>query len=205
MRSKSGGLLKEIIMLENILVQRNVKTKTKITIKSLISVSLIVLAVALPQLVHLVAGAQGGMVWLPMYLPVLIGGLLLGKWWGLGVGILAPIVSFLFTSLLGNPMPALARLPFMIAELSVFSLVSGLFSKKISKHSWLAIPAVLLAILAGRLSFLGLVYIFEGVSTLSVNLIWSQILSSCPGILLQLILVPAIIILLNKILNREEK
>ena len=63
-------------------------------------------------------------------------------------------------------------LPFMIAELSVFSLVSGLFSKKISIHSWLAIPAVLLAILAGRLSFLGLVYIFEGVSTLSVNLIW---------------------------------
>ena len=96
-------------------------------------------------------------------------------------------------------------LPFMIAELSVFSLVSGLFSKKISKHSWLAIPAVLLAILAGRLSFLGLVYIFEGVSTLSVNLIWGQILSSYPGILLQLILVPAIIILLNKILNREEK
>ena len=70
-------------MLESILTQRNVKTKTKIAIKSIVTVGIIALAVGLPQLVHLVAGAQGGMIWLPMYLPVLIGGCLLGKWWDL--------------------------------------------------------------------------------------------------------------------------
>ena len=48
-------------MLESILTQKNVKTKTKIAIKSIVTVGIIALAVGLPQLVHLVAGAQGGM------------------------------------------------------------------------------------------------------------------------------------------------
>ena len=85
-------------MLESILVKKQVKTKTKITIKTLISAGLIAMAVILPQIVHLVAGAQGGMVWLPMYLPILIGGALLGVKWGLGVAIVSPILSFLITS-----------------------------------------------------------------------------------------------------------
>lgn len=117
-------------MLESILTQRNVKTKTKIAIKSIVTVGIIALAVGLPQLVHLVAGAQGGMIWLPMYLPVLIGGCLLGKWWGLGIGIASPLTSFLITLAGGSPMPTLERLPFMVAELAVFGLVTGLFSKK---------------------------------------------------------------------------
>lgn len=121
-------------MIESILVSKNVQTKTKITIKTLISVGLIVLAVGLPQLVHLVAGAQGGMTWLPMYLPVLIGGCLLGTWWGLGIGIASPIISFLITYAAGSPMPALERLPFMVLELAVFAGVTGLFSKKIATN-----------------------------------------------------------------------
>jgi hypothetical protein len=61
-----------------------------------------------------------------MYLPVLLGGCLLGWRWALAVGVLSPVVSFLITSLAGAPMPALPRLPFMMAELAVFALVSGL-------------------------------------------------------------------------------
>lgn len=63
---------------------------------------------------------------------------------------LSPVVSFLITSAFGNPMPALARLPFMVAELAVFAAVSGMFSEKIVKNAWLAFPAVLLAQVAGR-------------------------------------------------------
>lgn len=192
-------------MLESILVKKQVKTKTKITIKTLISAGLIAMAVILPQIVHLVAGAQGGMVWLPMYLPILIGGALLGVKWGLGVAIVSPILSFLITSAISSPMPALSRLPFMIAELCVFALVSGMFSKAISKRTWMVIPAMLSAIVAGRLSFLALVAIFDSVSSLSVGLVYDQILMSWPGIILSLVLVPLIIFILNKLLNKESK
>ncbi len=63
-------------MIENILVRKNVSLKLKITVKSLISVGIVALAVILPQLVHLAAGQAGGVQWLPMYLPVLIGSML---------------------------------------------------------------------------------------------------------------------------------
>lgn len=132
-------------MVENVLTAKGLNVKIKISIKTAISVVLIAMAVGLPQLVHLAAGAQGGMQWLPMYLPVLLGGCLLGMWWGLGIGVLSPVVSFAITSAAGNPMPLAARLPFMIVELAVFAVISGLFSKKITQNKWLAFPAVLLA------------------------------------------------------------
>ena len=192
-------------MLENVLVQRNVKFKTKVTIKSLITFGLIVLAVGLPQLVHLVAGAQGVMTYLPMYLPVLIGGCLLGTWWGLGIGIASPIVSFLITFMTGNAMPTLERLPFMIVELAVFAFVAGLFSKKIASNMWMAFPAVLFAQFAGRLSFLALVAIFQGVLSFNASMVWSQIQMGLIGIVLQALIVPCIIMLLSYLLNRKKK
>ena len=192
-------------MLENVLVQRNVKFKTKVTIKSLITFGLIVLAVGLPQLVHLVAGSQGGMTYLPMYLPVLIGGCLLGTWWGLGIGIASPIVSFLITFASGNAMPTLERLPFMVVELAIFAFVAGLFSKKIDSNMWMAFPAVLFAQFAGRLSFLALVAIFQGVLSFNASMVWSQIQMGLIGIVLQALIVPCIIMLLSYLLNRKKK
>ena len=150
-------------MIENVLVRKNISLKVKITVKSLISVGIVAIAVILPQLIHLAAGQAGGIQWLPMYLPVLLGGCLLGWTWGLGLGIASPIVSFLITLTTGNPMPAAARLPFMIVELAVFAAVSGLFSKKISTNGWMAFPAVLLAQIAGRTVFMLLVLIFQKV------------------------------------------
>ena len=132
-------------MLENILVQSNATVKSKITVKTLTSVGLIALAVILPQIVHLALGQPGGVQLLPMYLPVLIGGCLLGWRWAIVVGALSPVVSFAITSLFGEAMPALPRLPFMVAELAVFAVVSGLFSKKIYENGLWAFPAVILA------------------------------------------------------------
>ncbi len=84
-------------MLENALTYYNVSAGKKIAVKTLISAGLVALAVALPQLVHLALGQPGGVQWLPMYLPVLIGGCLLGSRWGLAVGVLSPLVSFAIT------------------------------------------------------------------------------------------------------------
>ena len=192
-------------MIESVLAKHNAKLGTKITVKSLISVGVIALAVLLPQLVHLVAGASGGVQWLPMYLPVLLGGCLLGWKWGLGVGVLSPLVSFAITSLTGNAMPAAFRLPYMMAELAVFAAVSGLFSKKIAENGWMAFPAVLLAQVSGRAVFLALAAVFQGVSALSAAAVWSQIQAGLLGMVLQAVLVPFIAMGLRALLLRDKE
>ena len=191
-------------MIENVLVRKNVSVKVKITVKSLVSVGIIALAVILPQLLHLALGQAGGVQWLPMYLPVLLGGCLLGWAWGLGVGIASPIVSFLITLAFGNPMPALARLPFMVVELAVFAAVSGLFSKKISSNGWMAFPAVLLAQVSGRTVFMLLVLIFQSVTPFTPALIWSQIQTGLLGMVLQAVIVPFVVMGLKLLLDRDK-
>lgn len=190
-------------MLETALERKNIKFGIKITVKALISAGVIALAVILPQLVHLFSGAAGGAKWLPMYLPVLIGGCLLGWRWGLGVGVLSPVVSFLITSMTGNAMPAASRLPYLIAELAVFAVVSGVFSKKISENLWLAFPAVLLAQVSGRAVFLMVAAIFQSIAPLSAAAVWSQIQTGLLGLVLQAVLVPFIVMGLGVLLGRD--
>ena len=192
-------------MIESVLARHNVKPGVKIAVKTFISAGVVALAVILPQIVHLFAGAQGGVRWLPMYLPVLLGGCLLGWRWGLGVGLLSPLVSFAFTSLAGNAMPAAARLPYMMAELAAFAVVSGLFSEKIARNGWMAFPAVLLAQVSGRLFFLALAAAFQGVSSLSAAVVWSQIQAGLLGLVLQAVVVPFLVMGLRALMNRDRK
>ena len=194
---------KELKMLENVLAKHNCTFKIKLTVKSLVSAALVVLAVVLPRLVHLVAGAAGGVQWLPMYLPVLLGGCLLGAYWGLGIGVASPVVSFLLTVATGNPMPALARLPFMVAELAVFAVVSGLFTKKIAQNGWLAFPAVLLAQVSGRAAFMLLAIVFSFAAPFTPAEIRAQIQTGFAGMILQAVLVPFAVMAIRKLLNRS--
>lgn len=122
-------------MIDGILAKRNASTKACITVKTLISLVVIAMAVALPQILHVATGAAGGVKWLPMYLPVIIGACVLGAKWGVAAAVLSPITSFLLTSAVSSPMPAAARLPFMAAELAVMALVAGSFSSLIVKNA----------------------------------------------------------------------
>lgn len=192
-------------MIDNALSRREATPGKRITLKSLLSAGLIVLAVALPQIIHLALGQPGGVQFLPMYLPVLIGGCLLGWKWGLAVGVLSPVVSFAFTSLIGEAMPAAARLPFMMLELAVFAVVAGLFSKRIMENGLWAFVAVIAAQVAGRLVFLGAVALFQAVTPFTVEMIWSQIITGLPGLGIQAVLVPLLIIGIRQLLLKGEK
>lgn len=192
-------------MFENALTLHGASVKTKITCKALVSVGLIALAMLLPQLVHATYGAAGGAQLLPMYLPILIGGCLLGAKWGIAVGLLSPLCSFLMTSMTGVPMPDAVRLPYMMAELAVFALISGLFTDRISAKPVFAFPAVLLSCLCGRAAFLALAFVFEDVSEMQGAMAWSQICGSWMGLLMQIIAVPLIIMALNAVLMKEKQ
>ena len=192
-------------MIESVLTRKNVSVKLKITVKMLVSAGIIALAIGLPQLVHAVAGAQGGARWLPMYLPVLLGGCLLGWQWGLGIGIVSPLLSFGITSLAGNAMPVAVKLPYMVAELAVFGAVSGVFSKRIAENSWMAFPAVLSAAVGGRTLFMTVAAVFQSVSPLSAAAVWSQIQTGLVGLVLQATLVPIIVMILSFAINKEKR
>lgn len=191
-------------MIESILQQRSVRARTRITVKTVLAAGLVALAVLLPQLVHVALGAPGGVRWLPMYLPVLLAGCLLGPAWGLGVGVLSPLCSFALTSLWGAAMPAAARLPYMVAELAVFAAVSGAFSKKIAADAFAVFPAVLLAQVCGRLVFLALSALFAGIGPLTAASAWAQIEGGLVGLVLQAVLVPFLVIGVRALLRRDE-
>lgn len=181
-------------------ILKNRSAAVRLTVKGAIAVLLVCMAVALPQIAHAAGGAQAGSVWLPMYAPALLAGCLLGWQWGLGVGLLSPLVSFGFTSLfLDSAMPAAGRLPYMMAELAVFGLVSGLFAKKTEKNALFAFPAVIAAQVAGRLVYFTAAVIF-GQQPAAV---WGVIESSLTGLYIQAAIVPLIVILLSLAVKHE--
>lgn len=192
-------------MIDSILSTKGFSKGYKITVKSLIGAFIVILSVALPQFVHLIYGAAGGVTWLPMYLPVLIGGCLLGVQYGMAIGLLSPIASFLFTSAFLTPMPALARLPFMMVELAVFGAIAGAFSKKIAQNGLYAFPAVLLAEICGRGIFLALTAILQNVTALSLTAVIAQIKTGLVGLFAQAILVPVIVTALRAMLVKSDE
>ncbi len=191
-------------MIDSVLKRKNLGMSARITVKSAIGVVLVTLAVALPQFVHIVSGAQGGMTWLPMYLPVLIAGCVLGANYGVAVGVLSPIASWLITSAFSSPMPLLARLPFMMIELAVFGGVSGAFAKSIAKNALMAFPAVLIAEVCGRAVFMLCVLALQNVTTLAPSVVWAQIQSGVIGLFAQALLAPSIVIALRSLILKSE-
>lgn len=174
----------------------------RLSVKGAISLFLAVLAVALPQITHLAGGVSAGAVWLPMYAPALLAGCLLGWQWGLGVGILSPVISFGFTSLaLGTAMPGLSRLPYMILELAAFGTVSGLFAKLIQKNPLFAFPAVICAQVSGRAIYL----IYNLIAGRSFAVLWSSIQTGLVGLYLQTVIVPLAVIVLSLLLKDKRE
>ncbi len=163
--------------------------KKAVTVKSIIAVIAVASAVILPQIFHAVGtisgtGAAMGAAFLPMHIPVLLAGFLGGPIAGLVSGILSPIISFGISG-----MPTSAMLPYMIIELAVYGLVSGILSKsKINTFFKLVITQV-----AGRLVRAGAVliaiYAF-GNTQLTIASISAFVTAGLFGIILQWAFIP---------------
>lgn len=190
-------------MIDGILAKHNASTKTCLTVKTLISLAVIAMAVAFPQIVHMATGAAGGVKWLPMYLPVIIGACVLGAKWGVAAAILSPITSFLLTSAFSSPMPAAARLPFMVAELAVMALIAGAFCSLIVKNAAWSIAATAASLVSGRAFFMLLVVIFQSITPFSPAVIMGQIITGIPGLIANLAIVPIVVSLFSLALKGE--
>ncbi len=167
------------------------------TIRTAIGAMLTALSIVLPQVFHLTGIPQVGAVFLPMHIPVLLSGFLLGPVYASVIGALAPIISHLLTN-----MPASARLPFMMVELLFYGLASGLFyhAFKLKDKKFGAVISLVLAMLVGRLAYaLALVIAAEffGVEGRFMAAVAATV-TGVYGIVLQFITIPPIVFACKK-------
>ncbi len=90
-----------------------------------------------------------------------------------------------------------------MAELAVFAVVSGLFTKKIAVNGLWAFLAVISAQAAGRAVFMGLIALTQNITPFTPAIIWGQIQTGFIGLAVQAVLVPGVIILLKKLMIKD--
>lgn len=156
------------------------------------------LSLLIPQAFHLIGMQQAGSIFLPMHLPVFIGGMLLGPIYGLFLGVFAPLTSFVVTG-----MPTAERVLFMMSELATYGMVSGLLFHQLhfSKQKWGALSALVLSMLAGRVVY-GIVisiatYLFQ-IPLGGIPAVIAATTTGLPGIVIQLLFVPTIVMAIEK-------
>lgn len=138
----------------------------------------------------------GGML-CPMHLPVLLAGFLCGPWWGALVGAVAPVYRYF---LFGMP-PIFPTGFAMCFELAVYGLVSGWLYRRLPEKKGCVYAALLAAMVSGRVVW-GLVMKMVAAAG-TAGFTWAMFLSGAltgaiPGILLQLVLIPALVLALRR-------
>lgn len=156
------------------------------------------LSLLLPQAFHMIGMQQAGSVFLPMHIPVFIGGLLLGPIYGLFLGIFAPLTSFVVTG-----MPSADRVLFMMCELATYGTVSGLLFHQFhfAQKKWGALSALVISMLTGRVVY-GIVisiatYLFN-IPLGGLPAVIAATTTGIPGIIIQLIFVPTVVMAIVK-------
>lgn len=141
---------------------------------------------------------QIGSMLLPMHIPVILCGLICGWQYGLGVGFVLPLLRY---AMFGMPVifPTGTAMAF---ELAAYGFAVGFLY---SRSRWKCVAALyrcmIAAMLFGRVVW-GIVQIFLlglGKNGFTLNMfIAGAFLNAIPGIIIQLILIPAIMIALNR-------
>ena len=139
---------------------------------------------------------QIGSALCPMHIPVLLAGFLCGPWWALAVGAVAPLLRH---ALFGMP-PILTALA-MAFELAAYGLVSGLMYGRSARKLKDIYISLLTAMVLGRVIWGIVSVVILGVA--GSGFTWSAfaagaVLNAVPGILVQIILIPAIVAALRK-------
>ena len=157
------------------------------------------LFLALAFLLPMVTGhvPQVGNMLCPMHFPILLCGFVLGGPWGLAVGFAAPLLRSL---LFGMP-PMFPIAISMAFELAAYGFVAGLVWRKVQHTLPMMYATLVTAMVAGRLVWGAVRFVLAGLtgSTFPFSAFLSgALLTAVPGIIAQLILIPLILVTLQK-------
>jgi thiamine transporter ThiT len=134
-----------------------------------------------------------GATYLPMHFFIFVAALAGGWQAGAIVGLLTPFASYAVSG-----MPALTVLPQVAVEVTAYGLVAGLLRQKLNLNVFWSLLG---AMLAGRLALLLAVVVVQAVtssvysplgpSATPFDAVWNTIAQSWPGLLTQIVLIPA--------------
>ena len=141
---------------------------------------------------------QIGNMLLPMHLPVFLCALVCGWKYGVPMAFVLPLMrSFLF----GMP-PLFPTAVAMAFELATYAFIAGFLYGRVRRQGVRAVYACLLiAMIAGRLVWGVVQVILLGLSgsAFTLQMFWAgAFLNAIPGIILQLVLIPVIMVLLDR-------
>ena len=138
-----------------------------------------------------------GKMLLPMHIPVLLCGFVCGWQYGLMVGFVVP----LFRSVLAGMPVMMPTAVGMAFELATYGMISGLLYRKLTRKSLHIYITLIGAMLGGRIVW-GIVsillYGIQGNAFSWQLFISGALLNAVPGIVLQLVLIPVIVMILEK-------
>ncbi|MDO4493967.1 MAG: ECF transporter S component [Clostridia bacterium] len=161
-----------------------------------LSAAFLALALVLPFLTGQLQ--QIGNMLLPMHIPVLLCGFFCGPVYGLAVGFIAPLLRF---ALFGMPPVIPIGLP-MAFELLTYGAIAGILYKKLPKKPVNVFVALIVAMLAGRAVWGVARVVLLGLGKAPFG--WAAFLAGAftnaiPGIIIQLVLIPLLVIRLDKV------
>lgn len=133
----------------------------------------------------------------PMHIPVLICGYVCGAPWGLVVGFIAPLLRSLT---LGMP-TLFPKAVAMAFELAAYGLFTGILYNALPKKKKYIYIALILSMIMGRLVWgtVQLACLGFDFSKFTLSAFWTaSVANALPGIILQIILIPITIMLLEK-------
>ena len=161
------------------------------------NVVLAALFLALAFVLPMITGhvPQIGSMLCPMHLPALLCGFMCGWPWGLAVG----FISTLLRSMSGMP-PIWIAIP-MAFEMATYGAIAGLLYRKLPKTGWRIYASLISAMVAGRLVW-GLVkFLLAGLQGTEFSLalfLSGAVTTAIPGIILQLILIPILVVVMER-------
>ena len=153
------------------------------------------LCLVLPMAFHSIPNA--GTVFLPMHIPVLICGFVVGPWAGLIVGAVTPLLrSVLFAM---PPMyPAAISMAF---ELAAYGFLTGLLYRMMPKKPVYIYVSLLISMVLGRVVWGIVRFLMAGLggSEFSMAAFWAGgVTGAIPGIILQILIIPVIVMALKR-------
>jgi riboflavin transporter FmnP len=132
----------------------------------------------------------------PMHIPVLLCGFICGPSWGAAVGFISPLLRYMLFG-----MPAMPTGLAMAFELFTYGLISGLLYRLLPKKPAFVYVSLIVAMIIGRVVWGIARYAIAGVSGAAFTyamFIAGAITNAIPGIILHIILIPLIVIALQK-------
>lgn len=167
---------------------------------------LLAVGIIISRVFHMFGASSLGVVFQPMHISVFVAGLYLGIYYGTVIGFLTPLINSFFG------MPIFPFNIIMALELASYGFFAGLFIYLLTKYNKnrktkisIVYMSLFLSMIMGRVVYAIVLYLMVKLFGMNVPAPISVIASTVtgiPGIIIQVLLVPVIVLALYKM---EEK